>query len=183
MATLRFRFDPEKFVNAVAYLSRNCPSSTKLTICKHLYLADREHLVRYGRPIVGDQYYKLPHGPVPSRGLNMLRGKASAPENALLEQFVSIVGNAVHPKRLPNRKVFSQSDWEILEWVVEKYGTWSAKALRDLTHKQAPWTKTVDAAAIDYALFFDGQPDALRLNEMASAEQESRDLLRHYAKR
>ena len=112
---LRFRFNAEKFVNAVAYLAQNCPGSTKLTICKHLYLADKEHLVRYGRPVLGDHYYKLPHGPIPTRGLDLLRGRATAPENALLDKYVSVVGEAVHPKRQPNRKVFSKTDLEVLD--------------------------------------------------------------------
>jgi uncharacterized phage-associated protein len=54
---VRFQFDPEKFVDAVAYLAQACPSSTKLSICKLLYFADKEHLLRYGRPILGDHYY------------------------------------------------------------------------------------------------------------------------------
>ena len=51
MANIRFVFQPEKFVNAVAYLAQACPGSTKMTICKQLYYADKEHLVRFGRPI------------------------------------------------------------------------------------------------------------------------------------
>src|SRR5712692_1373973 len=105
---LRFRFNAEKFVNAVAYLAQARPHNTKLTICKQLYFADKEHFVRYGRPITGDQYYKLPHGPIPTRGLDILRGRAAAPENALLEKYVSVIGDSVHPRQQANRKVFSK---------------------------------------------------------------------------
>jgi Protein of unknown function (DUF4065) len=73
MAKLRFRFNAAKFVNAVAYLAQACPNSTKMTVCKRLYYADKEHLVKYGRPILGDHYYRLEHGPVPTHGLDMLR--------------------------------------------------------------------------------------------------------------
>src|SRR5258708_6607628 len=111
---LRFQFNPEKFVNAVAYLAQACPQSTKLTICKQLYFADKQHLVLYGRPIIGDHYHKLEHGQVPTRGLDMLRRKAAAPENALLEKYVSVSSYSVHPKRSPNRKGFSKSDLEVL---------------------------------------------------------------------
>lgn len=179
--TLRFRFNAEKFVNAVAFLAQACRNSSKLTICKHLYFADKEHLVRYGRPVIGDQYYKLPHGPVPTRGLDILRGKAGAAEAALLDKYVAIIGDAVHPKRPPNRKVFSKSDIEVLEWVVKKYGRWSPSALRDHTHKQAPWRDSEDACPIDYALFFHDRPEAKTVKDLAEAEQESRDLLRPYA--
>jgi len=180
---LRFRFNAEKFANAVVYIAQMCPGSTKLTVCKHLYLADKEHLVRYGRPILGDHYHKLPHGPAPTRGLDILRGRALAAEGALLEKYVSIIGNSVHPRRPANRKVFSKSDLEVLDWVIEKYGEWDASSLRDLTHKQAPWRDTEDSCPIDYALFFEDRPEADGVRRLAEAEQESRDLLRPYATR
>ncbi len=180
---MRFQFNPEKFVNAVAYLAQGCRNSTKLAICKHLYYADREHLVRYGRPITGDQYYKLPHGPIPTRGLDMLRGKASAAENALLEKYVSVIGDSVHPKQPANRRVLSKSDIEILEWVVKSYGRLSAASLRSKTHAEAPWSRSDDCCPIDYALFFEGRPEAEHVKALAEAEQESRDLLRPYAAR
>jgi uncharacterized phage-associated protein len=180
---LQFRFDAEKFASAVAYLAQACPGSTKMTICKQLYLADKEHLLRYGRPVIGDRYYKLPHGPVPTRGLDLLRGKGGAAESALLDRFVSVLGNSVHPKQPANRKVFSQSDLEVLDWVVEKYGELSASALRNETHAQAPWRDTGDACPIDYELFFEGHPEATDIKELAEAEQESRDLLRPYVSR
>ena len=181
--SLRFQFNAEKFVNAVAYLAQACPNSTKLTICKHLYLADKEHLVQYGRPVVGDHYYKLPHGPIPTRGLNMLRGKAGAAENALFEKYVSVIGDSVHPKQPANRKVFSKSDIEVLDRVVKKYGRWSPSALRNETHSQAPWRDSENSCAIDYALFFEGHPEAEGVKDLAEQEQESRDLLRPYAAR
>lgn len=180
---LRFRLNPEKLVNAVAYLAQACPHSTKLTICKHLYLADKEHLVRYGRPITGDHYYKLQHGPVPTRGLDMLRGRAPATDTALLEKYVSVIGDAVHPKQHPNRKVFSKSDLEVLELVVKEYGGMSPSALRSKTHNEAPWLKSEDSCPIDYALFFEDHPESGEVKELAEAEQESRDLLRPYATR
>jgi len=180
---LRFRFNAEKFVNAVAYLSQNCPNNTKLTVCKQLYLADREHLVRYGRPVTGDHYYKLPHGPIPSRGLDIMRGRASALENALREKYVSVVGDSVRPKRQPNRKVFSKTDLEVLDWVIEKYGSWLPSALRNETHKQAPWRDSEDGRPIDYALFFEDRPGSEQVKQLAEAEQESRDLLRPYVAR
>ncbi|MGO9132129.1 MAG: Panacea domain-containing protein [Bryobacteraceae bacterium] len=180
---MRFRFKPEKFVNAVAYLARACPNSTKITICKQLYYADKRHLVEYGRPILGDHYYKLPHGPIPTRGLDMLRKRASPEENALFEKFIAVIGDSVYPRQQADRRVFSKSDLEALDWVIEKYGKMSAYALRNRTHAEAPWKQTDDGCAIDYALFFEGHPGTEDVKALAEAEQGSRDLLRTYAPR
>ena len=180
---LRFSFNADKFVNAVAYLAQACPESTKLTICKHLYLADKEHLVRYGRPVIGDHYFKLPNGPIPTKGLDILRGRGPAADDALLEKFVAVIGNSVHPKRQPNRKVSSKSDIEVLDWVVRTHGKSSASTLIKVTHAQSPWRDSEDNAPINYALFFDGRPGSDDTQALAESEQESRDLLRPYASR
>jgi uncharacterized phage-associated protein len=178
---LRFKFSPEKFANAVAYLAQECPQSTKMTICKHLYFADKQHLVRYGRPITGDHYWRLDHGQIPTRGLNMLRSKASPQENALLQKYVSVNGNSVQLKQQANQKVFSKSDLEVLDWVIQKYGRMSAARLRSLAHKEPSCTE--ETGPIDYALFFEGVQDAEAVKELAESEQDSRDLLRPYAAR
>jgi len=181
VAKLRFRFNAAKFVNAVAYLAQACPNSTKLTVCKQLYYADKEHLVKYGRPILGDHYYRLEHGPVPTHGLNMLRHQAGPAANALLDKYVSVIGNSVHPKQAPDRKVFSKSDLVVLDHVVKKYGKLSAAALRRKTHTESPWSNSDDRCPIDYELFFEGHPGSEEIKALAIAEQESRDTLRPYA--
>jgi uncharacterized phage-associated protein len=181
MAKLRFRFNAEKFVNAVAYLAQACPNSTKMTICKQLYYADKEHLVKYGRPILGDHYYRLEHGPVPTSGLEMLRHNSSPAQNALLDKYVSVIGNSVHPRQHPDRKVFSKSDLAVLDNIVRRYGKLSAAALRRKTHAEAPWVHSDDRCPIDYELFFDEHPGSEEVKALAIAEQESRDVLRPYA--
>jgi uncharacterized phage-associated protein len=179
---LRFQFNPSKFANAVAYLAQACPRSTKMTICKQLYFADKEHLVRYGRPIVGDEYHKLEHGQVPTQGLDMLRGRSDAAKNALLEKYVTVLGDSIHPKQAPNKKVFSKSDLEILDLVIEKYGQMSAAELRKLSHDEPSYVKSEGFCPIDYALFFDGE-EVSEVKDLAEAEQESRDVLRPFTAR
>jgi uncharacterized phage-associated protein len=181
MAKLRFRFNAAKFVNAVAYLAQACPNSTKMTVCKQLYYADKEHLVKYGRPILGDHYYCLEHGPIPTYGLDMLRRRSNPAANALLDKYVTVIGDSVHPKQFPDRKVFSKSDLAVLDHVVKKYGKLSAAELRRKTHAEAPWKDSDDRCPIDYELFFEEHPGSEGIKALAEAEQESRDVLRPYA--
>lgn len=181
MAKLRFRFNAAKFVNAVAYLAQACPNSTKMTVCKQLYYADKAHLVKYGRPILGDHYYCLEHGPVPTYGLDILRHRSNPAANALLDKYVSVIGDSIHPKQAPDRKVFSKSDLAVLDQVVKKYGNLSAVELRRKAHSEPPWSRSHDRCPIDYELFFEEQPGSEEIRALAEEEQESRDLLRPYA--
>lgn len=178
---IRFKFNSEKFVNAVVYFALKCPGLSKLKICKLLYFADKEHLLRYGRPIIGDSYYKLPYGPVPTRGLDILNRKAEAGEVALLEKYISMVGNNIFPKRSPEKKVFSKSDLETLDAICEKYGDFSAIQLTRLSHKETSWIETKDSHRMDYALFFEGLPTSKPIKKLVESEQESRDLLRKFS--
>jgi uncharacterized phage-associated protein len=181
IAKLRFRFNASKFANAVAYLAQACPNSTKVTVCKLLYYADKKHLVRFGRPILGDRYYKLEHRPTPTHGLDMLRHRTDPAANALLDKYVSVIGNSVHPKQVADRKVFSKSDLAALEQVARKYGKLSAARLRRMSHTEAPSSDSEDCCPIDYELFFDEHPGSEEIRALAKAEQESRDVLRPYA--
>ena len=69
---IRFYFDVEKFVNAVAYFVKKTPRVDKLKAAKLLYFLDKYHLVNYGRPVTGDCYHSLDYGPVPSMSLDIM---------------------------------------------------------------------------------------------------------------
>ena len=49
------------------FLARQAGGSIhKLKALKLVYFADRYHLRRYGRPVIGDEYLAMQYGPVPS---------------------------------------------------------------------------------------------------------------------
>lgn len=177
---LSFKFRSEKFVNALAYFALKCPGTTKLKVCKLLFYADKEHFLRYGRPIIGDHYYKLPYGPVPTRGLDILKGNADPGDIALLEKYVSVVGVNIFPKRNPDRKVFSSSDLQIMDEICARYGHLSAIELMRLSHKEESWVNADPSGLMDYRLLFEGRPECDPLRELAESEQETRDLLRQF---
>ena len=46
---------------------------TQYDIVKSLFLADKAHLNRYGRPITFDNYFAMKDGPVPNLAYNLLK--------------------------------------------------------------------------------------------------------------
>jgi len=177
---IRFTFKPEKFVNAIAYFIQQCPGVGRTKACKLLYFADKEHLLRYGRPITGDRYYRLPYGPIPTKGLNMLRGMSTPANAALLNRWLSLEGENIRAKRRPDLTVFSKSDLRVLEEICTNYGGYSATYLSKLSHKEAPWKKTNPSEPIDFALFFEGRPETEELRKIVEREQKSRKVLALY---
>src|SRR3989338_4477130 len=70
---IRFKFDLNKFTACVAYFARqDLPDLDKLKICKLLYYADKEHLIKYGKPVLWDTYIHMDNGPVPSKSPDIL---------------------------------------------------------------------------------------------------------------
>src|ERR1700712_384885 len=67
------RFNEAKATQAAARLLRNRGGRMSyMKLIKLLYLADREALARWGRPITTDSYVSMKHGPVLSGVLNLI---------------------------------------------------------------------------------------------------------------
>jgi len=165
MATLQFDFDAVKLGQALAYLSLEIHDLTKLKAAKLLYFVDKEHLVRHGRPITGDRYYCLDHGPVPSASLNAINdlinpvrikigGKTLEHSmSKVLGEFLQVERKGAHPRlkaRLPVDQLdaLTATEREVLDAVAARYGRWSAGKLIDETHRERPWITANAARAV-----------------------------------
>ena len=195
--SIRFPFDIQKLVNALAFFSRSgIRDLTKLKAAKLLYFADKYHLLHYGRPIVGDVYYCLANGPVPSASLDIMNDSIEEletpvpPHNPIRNLFDSYL-RVNKSGRFPtfeaktdfDEKVLSTSELEALKETVKRYGKKSSWDLVQLTHQEPTWTVPNEGrpeegrAEIPYQLFFQGAPEkAQELLALIEAEQEDRDL-------
>ena len=188
---IRFSFDVEKFADAMAFLaSRGVNQLTTMKAVKLLYFADREHLLKYGRPILGDWYACMDHGPVPSSAYDILK-QIKDPDPTVMSPTTKIVSEHIttrgtgdkYPVFVPvgeqDFDALSDSDLEILDMVVEKYGKRSAMDLSDETHKHAAWRVCREAGdhEMDYRQFFDDCDDSSDIRSLVEMEQENRDVI------
>ena len=73
---IKFPFKPDRASQSIlGLLHRHGGSMDKLKLIKIIFLADREHLVKYGRPIVGGNYVAMDLGLVSSSLKNYIEGK------------------------------------------------------------------------------------------------------------
>jgi len=61
-----FNLHREKAVNSLLFVINKLEKADTHKTYKILYFADQKHLLKYGRPILGDTYVKMQYGPVPS---------------------------------------------------------------------------------------------------------------------
>lgn len=191
-----FEFDPTKFVDSVVCLLARVGPATRMKVVKLLYLADRFHVVHYGTPILGDRYYRLPYGPVPSRALDLLeaaadlaRGDPEVTADEVSEQLLkrvevkdpgSKMARYVAKEKAPSADSLAPSEVDALNAIASKYGGWAAPALSNLTHGHRAYVDTAASQEIDYRLFFldeaGASDEALRYLEFTRAD---RALLQH----
>lgn len=144
---LSFKFDFEVTKAALVYLaSKNLPHFDKYRAVKLLFLADREHLLRFGRPITGDKYSALPFGPTGDRILKLLGALESVAlegETAKGSEVAELVASLAvaedeystyHAKIEPDLDALSKSDIKVLDHVVEEHGLKSFDELKNYTH-------------------------------------------------
>ena len=129
-----FRLDADKAVEAVLFLAARAKKPTFHTVSKLLYHADRLHLGRYGRPITGDRYVAMKHGPVPSATYNIwktIRGDERVPiPEAAIDALAVVNGFELRACRGADESVLSQSE---LECLAESVATHGSKSFAQLT--------------------------------------------------
>jgi len=184
MGDIKFEFSLDKLIHSIAFFwQRGVHDLTKLKVAKMLYFADKKHLLEHGSPILGDVYFCMEFGPVPSFALNEMNEAISRSEvtsesasdynkmSAVLRVKKPIFGRYPHFEAIRNfdSAVFVGSELSVLEQVVREYGPKTAQELVELTHDEPTWKIANEQRGpksrtpIPYELFFEGAPpDALK---------------------
>lgn len=179
---LSFEFDFEVAQAALLYLAGcELPDFDKYRAAKLIFLADREHLLRFGRPITGDTYSAMPYGPTPDRILDLLNGlEMIALEGAdpMSDEVAELarglkVSNIDHPvyraQVSPDMDYLAQTDVIVLDAVASEYGRKSFEELKTFAHGLKAYTDVWRPDSlrkrfpISFEMFFADAPDAQEL--------------------
>jgi uncharacterized phage-associated protein len=144
---LRFTLDWRKCVEGIDAVARALPGVTQYYVGKIFYFADKEHFLDWGRPISGDRYVAMPHGPVPSNIYDYLKEDSGEPDEILdeLTSRVSIAtdGNKrrVYSRNRNDLNHLSGTDVEYLTNATLKYGHMSFGELKQLSHQESAYVE------------------------------------------
>ena len=186
---IEFQINREKSVNALLFLiceaNKRGQKPSQYELVKAIFLADRAHMNKCGRPVTFDRYVAMNHGPVPSFAYNCLKpsfqwnsmGLDAAPWEAEAD------GN-VHrfsaPENEPDARKLSVSDRRVLTDAIGIVLSLTFSQIRRLTHEDrayvAAWRdeEGISAFPMDMALLLDdndeGAVEDIRyLAEMSAA--------------
>ena len=126
------------------YATRKDGSINKMKAIKLIYLADRLHLRKYGRPIVGDRYVAMKWGPVGSKTKNLAE-LVQLPDDVLsyAKKFIKPTEdkNTVQSLKAVDLDVFSKTDIECFDEVYKEFADKDQFELARLTHEYPEWAK------------------------------------------
>ncbi|MFA6522344.1 MAG: Panacea domain-containing protein [Patescibacteria group bacterium] len=139
-------FDHEKATQALNFFARKEGGSiSKLKVIKLIWLVDRYHLRKYGRPVTNDTYFAIELGPVGStvKDLAEYSDFLAEEERTYLDRFLTCnrEANTVTSKDEIDRDVLSDSDQEALETIYAHFGKLSQASLVRLSHEYPEWKK------------------------------------------
>ncbi|MDP1688835.1 MAG: Panacea domain-containing protein [bacterium] len=175
------QYQKDKFINAVLFFAKNTdPNKFGITkLVKLLFFADFLHFERYGRPIIGDEYYHLPEGPVPTTSYDLYKSTFEKQIKTGLEKYINVsptkVGlytiNKIEAKEECNEDVFSDSDVEVMKEIAKKFYNETGTGLAKMTH-EIPFVKdTPPIFPIDYINALKDEGDREYIKDLQKEDQ------------
>lgn len=190
-----FKFDIDKSINMILFFYENTDKETfaKTKVLKLMFYSDFRHVKEFGKPITGDTYYHLPHGPVPTMTkdfLDILSCDCNN-ETELNKGTIKKLRETIQIKKEPvtdynkfkivgNKKCdltyFSKSEIEIMGRVAKEFFNTSGTRLSELTHNELAWKNTSENEQIDYIFAFDPEEDKGKIEYFKFWEKEYAEL-------
>lgn len=142
-----YNVNPRKALEVILWMTGKRNPIDFYHILKIIYFADKYHLNAYGRPVLGDTYDALNHGPVARTVYNLLKGDGL--EFQALDEYsmglnddmpIEVRGRYwVHGRRDWNQSLLSESDVEALTQAFNNYSAKSFRELERITHEERGW--------------------------------------------
>lgn len=137
---ITFHFNEAKATQAAAFLLKeNGGEMNYMKLIKLLYIADREALLMWERPITGDSYFSMNKGPILSEVLDKITSGEMPTVESYWHKFISAPANYnVNLKQEPDFDELSKRESELLLNTFKKYKQHNQWAMVDICHQILP---------------------------------------------
>lgn len=147
-----FRFDPDKGLEILLYISNRITNKNLYWVLKTPYFADKYHLENLGRPVSGDFYNAMKDGPVPSGLYDIVKDVRDNRRKQMTPKARSafrVEGNLIVPLRNADLSFLSKSEMKVLDRAIAEVGPLSFAKLKRASHDKA-YEKADPNGEIDY---------------------------------
>lgn len=132
-------------IEALCYLLSKLKQADKIHLVKLMYLADKYHLMNYGRTITNDEFKAFDNGPAGSRTIDVLEfdafvlGKDISLAKKLFQKgegYTYLPGKGCLTHEI---EMLSESDIEALDFVIANFGKMNQWDVVKYTHTLQEW--------------------------------------------
>ena len=156
---IAYRINYEKAIEALVFLAEQKPGIDIYHVAKILFYADKMHVNKFARPILGDTYICMNHGPVPSGVRDLITDNVWVSPDLIDKKSAAleIEGSRFNltAKRKPDLDYFSKTDLDCLHAALFEHGEKPFGKLREQTHDEKCYIESGINQPIDYALLVD----------------------------
>jgi len=105
-------------------------------LIKLMYVIERESILRWGSPTIGDDCYSLPNGPILSHTLDCINGTTYLSHvDEVWDRYIVRVGKYdVKLKKQPELNCLSRAELKLVDEIYEKLGNKSYQELINWSH-------------------------------------------------
>lgn len=171
---MQIKNSDKKAIQALNYFAiKEGGKINRMKAFKLIWLSDRAHLRKYGRTILGDNYFAMKLGPVPSKTkeLSEEKGVSQTHLKKYRDSFIKPDGQYdIDSVNEPELKVFSNSDLDVMDNIYKTFGSKKEFTLSKFSHEFPEWKKFESYFKVnesgnrrmDYADFFTDSPVSLK---------------------
>ncbi len=141
-----------KTTEVLFYILRKIKQADRYKLIKLVYLADKYHLLHYGRTVTKDpNYYAMPNGPVSSIAKDVLsfNGKMLTEEQIeYVKSLIKTKDSDYNYEAIDKNIDFdnlSETDIESLNFIIKLFGEKTEKELIEYTHQYPEWYKNKES--------------------------------------
>ncbi|MGA2032059.1 MAG: Panacea domain-containing protein [Thermoguttaceae bacterium] len=164
-----FRFSTQKTIQAVGVLLRLARGRMgRLRLLKLLYIADRDSLREFRRPIIGCRTVAMKNGPLHSEVFNLIKGEHM--QEPAWSEHIHGDGCEVTLEKDPGVSELSAAEVRTLTQTFEKYATTDEWDLVEITHGFPEWSENYPDKAADTSRTIPFR-DLIRAVGLAAEEQ------------
>lgn len=139
---IEIRGPQTKMMNVILYILSKCagkPNLGKIVMNKLLYFIDFNYHEKYHESLTGTTYVKMPMGPVPKDGEELLQ---QMKEEWLIDivqgEYFWYMQTRLIPKAAPNMQQLTVAQLTEIDYVINQYGDKTGKRLTEFSHGDVP---------------------------------------------
>lgn len=127
-------YNTQKIKEVLLFILQETGVISYYMLMKLLYIAEREHLAKWGTMITTSKFYAYKHGPVPTKIYYAICSEKNNKESFLSDVIEAVGDYDVKPLREPNMDYLSKSDIESLESSISKNKDKDYSEIEELVH-------------------------------------------------